>query len=138
MSKIYICTQGEYSDYHIKAVFSSEKLAKEYQEKFSDSYTELISIEEYEVDEYKNLTAKMCVEMHEDGTVGSVYKDPDYKPGYQWIWDSRLTWVVETDSKERAIKVTNEKRVQIIAAGLWGLKNNQKIKELFSNHDKTS
>lgn len=52
MSKIYVVTEGEYSDYHIEACFSTKKKAQEYiknSKKVNGSYY-YPDIEEYELD----------------------------------------------------------------------------------------
>jgi hypothetical protein len=47
MPKIYIVSSGEYSDYRINKVFSTEVLAKEWVGKFTDRY----AIEEHDLDD---------------------------------------------------------------------------------------
>ena len=52
MSKIYVVTEGEYSDYHIEACFSTKKKAQEYiknSKKVHESYY-YPGIEEWELD----------------------------------------------------------------------------------------
>lgn len=51
MSKIYVVTEGEYSDYHIEACFSTKEKAQEYiknAKKVNESY--YYDIEEWELD----------------------------------------------------------------------------------------
>jgi hypothetical protein len=107
------------------------KLAEDYQAKFKGTYN-TVDIDEWEVDKEKDLTIKTIVRMSFDGTVISTRKELNYDPGFYALWDD-LLWVVETDSKERAIKVTNEKRAQIIAANLWDKGKIKEIIELFSH-----
>ncbi len=49
MTKVYLVTSGEYSDYGVNAVFSNEQLAKAYVDIYS---REGIYCEEYQIEEY--------------------------------------------------------------------------------------
>lgn len=61
MDKVWIVTEGSYSDYHIVAVFSSEEKAKEYVETYGeeDSYSLGDVIEEWDVDVVDDLPKGM-------------------------------------------------------------------------------
>ena len=50
MSKVFIVTSGEYSDYGIYRVFSSEEKAKEWIEVITSMYGGNYNIEQYELD----------------------------------------------------------------------------------------
>lgn len=63
MSKVYIVTLGDYSDYHICAASLDKAHAKILAEKYTDSYYEA-RIEEYELDEFLE----------------------EAKQGYFWYW----------------------------------------------------
>lgn len=65
MSKVYIVTAGDYSDYHICAASLDKEHAEILAEKYTDSYDEAI-IEEYELDEFLE----------------------EAKQGYGWYWSS--------------------------------------------------
>lgn len=64
MSKVYIVTEGEYSDYHIEEVFSTRKKAEEFIEKYKEVeeywYGE---IEEYEIDSISDIKIIRCINM---------------------------------------------------------------------------
>lgn len=60
--KVYIVTQGSYSDYHIEAVFTDEKQAKYYCATHSYDYGEC-EIEEYDTDERQFSTEKEVKEL---------------------------------------------------------------------------
>ena len=51
MSKVYIVTAGDYSDYHICAASLDKARAEILAEKYTDSYDEA-TVEEYELDEF--------------------------------------------------------------------------------------
>ena len=58
--KVFICTSGEYSEYHIDAVFTDEKQAKLFCAAHSDDFYSPI-IEEWETDEVKlDTTLELC------------------------------------------------------------------------------
>lgn len=50
MSKVYIVTSGEYSDYGIDRVFSNEEKAKEWVDVITSMYGGNYNIEQYELD----------------------------------------------------------------------------------------
>ena len=50
MNKVYIVTSGEYSDYGIDRVFSSEEKAKEWVDIITSMYGGNYNIEQYELD----------------------------------------------------------------------------------------
>lgn len=63
MSKVYIVTYGDYSDYHICAASLDKKRAELLAEKYTDGYDEA-TVEEYELDEFFE----------------------EAKHGYSWYW----------------------------------------------------
>lgn len=72
MAKIFIVTSGEYSDYHIDAVFSTREKAEEYADICGPDY----EIEEYEVDapvDNKDGIWKVRLDM-QSGAIDSVEK----------------------------------------------------------------
>jgi len=132
---VYVVTTGDYSDYHIEAIFSTKELADEYVRRGGD---------EYEVDEWELDTpipdALIRVSMFLDGRVDSVdhvivkeikgSSEGFYMFTESFNGDVVLIWYVKTDSEERAIKVVNEKRIQILALGIWG--DEEKVKQMIS------
>ena len=71
MSKIYIITDGDYSDYHIVGVFDSKKLAKNFIKKYYKRNYGYPEIEEYVVNPLEQLNRKGCnayfVNISQDG-----------------------------------------------------------------------
>jgi len=142
MDRVYIVTSGYYSDYMICAAFSTLEKAQEYMDKDKDEEhgDGSAQIEIYLLDCEKPVSITN-VQMLKDGTVlETETKESDsrldiglynyyaVKPGkYDEMY---ISWNVETDSVERAIKIVNEKRAQILAANAWG--DNNKTEELFT------
>jgi hypothetical protein len=128
MRKIFLLTDGEYSDYHIIGAFSTEKKAQKYidMQKRIDKY-HYPSIEEFTLDEYNPIVISEVI-MRYDGEVIAVRQSVGSiaDTGFDaYTFDNELTkksiiWNVHTKIKERAIKVVNEKRAQLIAMNIWG------------------
>lgn len=124
MTKIYIVTSGEYSDYCIQAVFSTKKKADEYRQQHGTDF----SIEIFDIDEevkketkiwrvemrFDNFKVSECTaELWGDGW-GSHMKDTfEYIFGWEEIEYIRL--YLEADSMDRAIKIASERIAQIKA-----------------------
>lgn len=135
MNHVWVVTTGEYSDFHICAVFTSEARAEEYTERFKKQadYTGF-DLEKWPLDQLEQLKGKhnYHVQLSRNGDVLQVRRsEADYiltecpreysGLGYnQNVQRGRLFWAsVTTGSEESAIKIANEKRVQFIAAGKW-------------------
>jgi hypothetical protein len=133
MATIWAVSEGSYSDYRVKAVFSSKEKA----EAFLDAYkrrrfTDDPDIEEFEFDpDPPTVVPTIDVRITTGGDVVSVgavvplcVDDVGYRgywsgPG-DWSGPRDLVWTVQTDDPERAVKVVNEKRAMIVAADVWG------------------
>lgn len=136
MKKVYIVTSGEYSDYHINKVFSTFEKAKEFTEAFTkpsdDEYRYEYRIEEYELDSQdvalKNKGYSVWdVWMLKNGDTQKVKKaelediDQDLET---WIRSTAgipdvLRSAVWAKTGSHAVKIVNEKRVQMIANNEW-------------------
>jgi len=138
MTEVYIVVDGHYSDYRIEAVFSTKELAQGY----IDIYNKASKwrgdkrIEEYNLDKPEKLELGLAVRMAKDGRVAevslAVIKDNN-NVGFKFFdldTPINLGWIVATKDKERAIKVVNEKRTQILALGIWG--DDAKVREIIS------
>lgn len=123
MEKVYIVTSGEYSDYHIDAVFSTIEKAEEYVDAQGSDYR----VEEYPVDdaEVKKNESIWLVSVnwktgnadsanpdsfsdYNTDKIDTVQYDKSYGGGY-------LTFVLMSDSMERAKKVAAERFMQVKA-----------------------
>jgi len=128
MSKVYIVTTGEYSDYGIVNVFSTKELAKNYVRAVYGIGE--ADIEEYYVDKYpkqidKNLK-HWSIEMLKNGNAGRCwvsdnYEEDDIHYHVSNLFDTEYLYVYcWAKDKQHAIKIANEKRVMIISNNLWG------------------
>ena len=130
--KVYIATEGCYSDYHIVTVFLDKKKAELFAKYFED-----MEIEEFDVYEKTKIDELMrClslkrniyfVRMDIDGKTDLVMeedwdfhefeltmrKDPDFND-----WGLLCIYVL-AENEKHAVKITNEKRVQLIANNEW-------------------
>lgn len=132
MKKIYVVTAGDYSDYQICGVFSSEDIAKKYIDSFkrgenSWSYNEM-EIEEWNLDPLKKEIAKgyfpYFVRMAKNGDTSDVHiEDSDYgfdrgnSTGFDR--DGNLYHHCFAKDSIHAIKITNELRARTIAENKW-------------------
>lgn len=134
MKKVYIVTDGDYSDYRIIAAFTREDKAEEYRRNF-----EYYSVEEYELDPSTTPIDITTVWMSSDGTVESTWPrvEPVDTSGFVRYANERsnkavLIYRVNTKDEKRAIKVVNEKRTQILAYDVWG---NEELTKLYMNKE---
>ena len=122
---VYVVTTGDYSDYHIEAIFSTKELADEYVRRGGEEY----NVEEWELDTTipDNL---IRVSMFLDGRVDAVEKNKGSHMSTESLFvdGELLIWYVKADSEDRAIKVANEQRIQILALGIWG--DDEKVKQM--------
>ena len=130
MKTIYVVTQGSYSDYHICAVFDTKELAEQYCSAFGKAQRfDTMGIEEWGLNPYKIELGKgykpFFVRMDKEGNTSEVYED-DSSYGYTndvgYGFDIRDNMYNHCFAKstDHAIKITNEKRVQMLAENKWG------------------
>jgi len=138
MTEVYIVVDGYYSDYRIEAVFSTKELAQGYVDIYdkASKWGGDKRIEEYNLDEPVKLELGLDVRIAKDGSVANVFlvviKDNN-NVGFKFFdldTPKNLAWIVATEDKERAIKVVNEKRTQILALGIWG--DDGKVREMIA------
>lgn len=131
MEKVYVVTSGDYSDYCIDAIFSTPEKAQEYMEVVTDNnYND---IQEYEVDipidaddfekySWKGLLSfgykSFFVDMLKNGDGADAYQK-HVSGTYCKIEQDHLHATVWAKNEEHAIKIVNEKRIQMIANGEW-------------------
>jgi len=122
--KVYITTKGNYSDYRITAVFSNRELAEKYPHKDE--------IEEYEVDEPFEVFHNITITMKENGDIVNINHniDTENNEGFKHYYNNYIIWIVNTNDTKRAIKIVNEKRIQILANDLWS--KNLETRKYFS------
>lgn len=133
--RIFLVTEGDYSDYHVVAAFSTREKA----EKFAKKFVNPPEIEEYELDPvpervYKDNMDLWYVQMAKDGKVWRSFKTQPYGE----VDDSHFPDSIEVRGdpdiffcfnvwardEDHAIKIANEKRTQYLANQMW--KNDEK------------
>lgn len=131
--KIYAVCCGEYSDYNVCELFSKRRLANQYIIEMSEWYNRPkndYDIVVYNVD--KPILELKIVQVHMDKEGNTTYiyhAEEDYIGFCCFDSDRNLVWNVNTDNDEKAVKVVNEKRIQILAKDIWG--NHDKVNEMF-------
>lgn len=126
--KIYVVTQGSYSDYHVVAVTMDHDIAEKIVAKFSNSWGEC-RIEEYG-DAEAILKPAWYIYFDKDGNVcDTVECDSDYgysrigevcekKNNYYFGRNYHIYVVVSADDLDSAVKIAAEKRAQYLARKL--------------------
>jgi hypothetical protein len=133
--KVYLVSRGSYSNYSIEAVFDSLELAELYTKTFpgSGGYDCEPSIETYTlnplVPEMRAGMALYELEMDRNGEVSYLRAAPDVDPaavryvarpysGGKGLPQRFSVYVLATD-EQHAVKIANERRVQMIAMNEW-------------------
>ena len=134
MATVYLVSSGCYSDYRVRAVFNDREMAEEFVERFSgiDDYDDKMYVEEWKLNpDIPQIRAGLVafqVKMARDGTtiearplediersdyIGAPSAcNRDYGRGFM------ICRHYAKDTKH-AVKIANEKRVQLIANGEW-------------------
>ena len=143
--KVYIVFQGIYSDRGTSGVYSSEQDARNHIENHRDrkadgspdDYDDW-DIEEWEVGGeciLKN-RSMWCVDIAKNGTTLYVGREPNdteksYEFSKQWNMETmrfdvieKMICYVEAEDEKHAVKIANEKRVQLIAEDKWNVNDN--------------
>ena len=117
-TKVYLVTEGEYSDYHICGAFSSEALAQEFMDdmKKDEKWSEY-QIEPYELDIPANVAFPYYVWMNRNGEVFHDARRADDGPGvYENSTDTAIVGKGKTleharrnaEEIRRALKALND------------------------------
>lgn len=129
VTTLYVVTEGEYSDYRVMGIFSTEEKAKE----AATYWNCLNDIEQWQLDpEIPNTDGRYlyCVVMNKDGTLHCVqyggnpsrenssdlFRDSPYGSGDR---NGPIAFYVMGRDEAHAIKVANERRIQLLAADAW-------------------
>ena len=125
MNKIYVVTLGEYSDYRICGVFNLENLAQKFIDSFGERNT--MNIEEYTLNPYSIEISKdykpFFIKMTSEGECTQVNIENNFNSldtCYGFDNKKQLYCSVFAKDEKHAIKIVNEKRIQILAANTWG------------------
>lgn len=140
MKQVFAVNSGSYSDYKVDAIFSSRELAQEYMDTVKQNdYNEIevYKVDPPTVDLIRRGYSVWCVLMLHDGTTERIkrtendYYNVGYAPSHS-IWErtkalaykgkgipDALNSMVWAKTEKQAVKIVNEKRVQMIANGEW-------------------
>jgi hypothetical protein len=126
MKTVFVVTEGEYSDYHIEGIYSTPEIAK-------GIHGENCDVEEWEIDrwseEYRQGLYFFDVYMTRDGETNhrgtsSVFRNPPPSGSnviipYYKANTTEFCFRMWARDERHAIKIANERRVQLIAGGTW-------------------
>ena len=140
MDKLYLLTSGQYSDYHVEGVFSSLEKVEEYKlqhkrlfinyerevcknesvEELLDNYCHYFNDpEEISVDEAilpsGLLPYRVTINTNGDNAVAYISETYNYWYKGFGLCKNRLTFEVLAKDEAHAIKVANDRRIQLIA-----------------------
>lgn len=129
LQAVFLVTRGDYSDYRVCAVFTEKSLAEKYIDSFKVNSYEEFRIENYQLNpfsfELKNDYKPFFLRMKRDGECTEIYvKDSSYGFEDEDIdvgFDIHKNMYISIFAKDEthAIKIANEKRVQLIAENRW-------------------
>ncbi|GAH32749.1 unnamed protein product [marine sediment metagenome] len=131
--RVYVVTSGEYSSYSIEGVFTHKFLAEKLVDKLKEILQrppmvlqDRVRTEEFflnlPIDEFEVTTVRMSFEGSVLEVLHSVGRDTG---AHAFDQPGNLMWSIYGKDEERAIKVANEKRAQLIANDLWGVDDSQ-------------
>jgi len=129
LQAVFLVTRGEYSDYRVCAVFTEKALAEKYIDSFKVNSYEEFRIENYNLNPYqyelKNDYKPFFLKMTKEGNCIEInvmnssygFEDEDINIGF----DIHKNMYISIFAKDEthAIKIANEKRVQLIAENRW-------------------
>ena len=128
MSKVYLVTDGDYSDYRVRGIYSTPELAAAAQRLHNADN----DVEEWDLDvipDHPPGLLPFFVLMDKDG-------NSEVTPAGAGIDDSGVTWVpgwvgeripygisfsIWARDEQHAAKIANEKKAKLVSAGLWGI-----------------
>ena len=121
--KIYVVTDGDYSDYHIVALCSTQENAEEVVVSNKSRWNDP-NIEEWELDDFKKCPNGLLpwgVKMNREGA-SSLERETlaSFSPRVVPYGDGEnMVFDVFAKDEKHAVKIANEKRVQLVAMDNW-------------------
>lgn len=134
MTKVYVVSTGEDSDYEIDSIFSDEERAKKCAGMIDSGHASS-NVDEFTLDPEKEILRRgygyWRVHMFSDGegtfTVVSQRKPDGFDSEYAEVF--KATWTMsgkgylkcrmKARDRDHAVKIANERRTAILAAHLW-------------------
>jgi len=135
MNKVFVVTSGTYSDYGIDAIFTTRELAQSFIDAFEANKWHEMDIEEWDLDpnekHLKQNRKPYFLRINKEGEVTDLeVADSSYGfkqdiPEAEISYTANFEWMninCFADDENHAIKIAGEKRSQILAANLWGVR----------------
>ena len=134
MKKVYVVTSGSYSDYGIDAIFDTKELAQSFIDSFKDdSYNDFNGIDEWDLNpnelDLKANRKPFSLRMDIEGNTFELEQSSS-SYGHKNGTDLSFTYKKDlmnvkcfADDEIHAVKIANEKRIQILALNRWGQDN---------------
>lgn len=121
MSEIYVVTKGDYSDYHIKGVFSTKEMANRFLDRLQSSDASMETYLLDELDSWPDHRKSFYVWFDREGNGDAIEEQPrklDERviPNGNGQHMHTFCWAKD---EQHAIKIGNERRAQTIANGDW-------------------
>ena len=125
---------GSYSDYGIDAIFTTRELAQSFIDAFEAVKWHEMNIEEWDLDPNKTHLKQnrkpYFLKINKKGDVSDLRLADTYgfkhdMPEAEISYTYNLEWMninCFADNENHAVKIAGEKRSQILAANLWGVK----------------
>jgi len=128
MSKVFVVTRGSYSDYGISGIFTTRKLAQAFIASFKKGYNEFNDIETWTLNPFEIALKKgykpYFLRIDKKGNTSNI-KITDNSYGFEenmiygFDVNNHMYLYTYALSPEHAIKIANEKRIQILAKDKW-------------------
>jgi len=118
--KLYLVSDGSYSDYRILGIYSSMELAERARALFNAD-NELESWDLDAIPDHPPGLLPWIVDMDRDGNSKSTRRrSMEGHDNYPWCpshYDNLVSYYVWAENEAHAVKIANERRVQLIASG---------------------
>lgn len=125
MTKVYMVTDGSYSDYRVLGIYSTKAKAEKAKVLFNAD-NDVDPIELDATPEVPPGMLRWVVEMDRNGNVKDVSRETcEYHSSHASVWkpfDKDVTYLraaIWAKDEEHAVKVANEWRTRIVANNLW-------------------
>jgi len=122
--KIYIITDGEYSDYSILGATTDKEVADKFAEKWDARIEEFdtLRMDDFIYIQDKKIY-KILMDRHGNSESGYSYRKEDFKTEW-YFWRGKngllkISVICWAHDNEHAVKISNEIRTQLIASGEW-------------------
>ena len=142
MEKVYVVSSGDYSDYKVDGIFTSKPLAQKFMDTFKRdseySFERFNDIVEFTLNPfekeiragYKPYFLRMtrlgqAYDIRVDSGTYGFEDSENYSYGFD-VTDNDLYTHCFAKDEQHAIKICNERRIQIIALDRWGKASHEK------------